>query len=99
MAGGDGAIRNAAEGAEDSLTQAVFDLEAIRPHLTPLDTLIGIAASVRTPYVFSGLAHARGVLGMFTVGVTCVRPSLMSKHDARIVECVVGRKIVTGSTG
>lgn len=97
MPGGDSAIRNAA-GAEDSLIQAVVDLEAIHPPLTPLDTLIGIAASGRTPYVISGLAHARDVLGMFTVGVTCIRPSLMREHCERVVECVVGPEIVTGST-
>lgn len=98
MAGGDGAIRDAVEGAEDSLTWVVDDLKAINPPLTAVDTLIGIAASGRTPYVLSGLSHARDVLGMFTVGVTCVKPSQMREHCERVVECVVGPEIVTGST-
>src|SRR5579859_6496919 len=49
IAGGDSALRNSSEHSEDSPGQGVADLA---PHaLTPADTLVGIAASGRTPYV------------------------------------------------
>ncbi|KAF8625754.1 hypothetical protein AX17_006780 [Amanita inopinata Kibby_2008] len=98
MAGGDSAIRRAVEGAEDSLTQPIEDLSMIQPPLTHLDTLIGIAASGRTPYVLSGLSYAKDSLRMLTVGVACVKPSQMRNHCEHIIECVVGAEIITGST-
>ncbi|KAG6890161.1 hypothetical protein C0995_010865 [Termitomyces sp. Mi166 len=49
IAGGDTAIRCAAEGAEDSTTRPIHDLNAIVPPISALDTLLGIAASGRTP--------------------------------------------------
>ncbi|KAG6885099.1 hypothetical protein C0993_005866 [Termitomyces sp. T159_Od127] len=49
IAGGDTAIRHAAEGAEDSTTRPVDDLNAIIPPINDIDTVIGIAASGRTP--------------------------------------------------
>jgi N-acetylmuramic acid 6-phosphate etherase len=53
IAGGDGAIRKAVENAEDDPNQAWKDMEAY--DIGPLDTVIGIAASGRTPYVIGGL--------------------------------------------
>ncbi|PFH45141.1 hypothetical protein AMATHDRAFT_9933 [Amanita thiersii Skay4041] len=98
MAGGDSAIRRAAEGAEDSTTQPIADLAAITPPLTPFDTLIGIATSGRTPYVLAGLSHAKDDLHMLTVGLACVKPSQIRYHCDHVIECVVGPEIVTGST-
>ncbi|GLB42931.1 putative glucokinase regulator family protein [Lyophyllum shimeji] len=98
MAGGDSAIRRAAEGAEDSTTLPVTDLDAVVPPLTALDTLIGIAASGRTPYVLAGLSHCRDTRGMLTVGVSCVQPSAMRGRAECLIECPVGAEIVTGST-
>ena len=49
IAGGERALRHPIEGAEDSKTQAVVDLQTIQ--LSSKDVLVGIAASGRTPYV------------------------------------------------
>jgi N-acetylmuramic acid 6-phosphate etherase len=98
MAGGDTAIRRAVEGAEDSTTLPITDLNAISPALNSLDTLIGIAASGRTPYVLAGLAYGRSTLRMLTVGISCVQPSAMRGLAECLIECLVGPEIVTGST-
>ena len=57
MAGGDAAIRSAVEGAEDDAEQGWKDLEG--HGIQELDTVVGIAASGRTPYVIGALRHAR----------------------------------------
>jgi len=98
MAGGDDALRNAKEGAEDDLEQAVRDLDDLK--IDPeVDSLIGIASSGRTPYVLSGLAHAKK-LGCATVGIACVSPSAMaSEGNAEfMISAVTGAEVVTGST-
>jgi N-acetylmuramic acid 6-phosphate etherase len=98
IAGGDHAIRYAVEGAEDSVTHSVDDLSAISPPLNPqLDTVIGLTASGRTPYVLSALEHAR-TLGCFTVGICCVVPSEMRYVAETVIECPVGPEVITGST-
>ncbi|KAM5342655.1 hypothetical protein ACJ41O_013621 [Fusarium nematophilum] len=97
IAGGDYAIRNAVEGAEDSQDLGASDLANLTPPLGRHDTLIGIASSGRTPYVLGGLKHARSV-GSATVGLACVQPSsLMGLCDV-LIECVTGPEVVTGST-
>lgn len=98
MAGGDSAIRYASEGAEDSETLPIADLQKLEPPLNDLDTLIGIAASGRTPYVLAGLSYCRQSLGMLTVGISCVNPSGMRGRCECLIECLVGPEIVTGST-
>lgn len=95
MAGGDYAIRNSVEHAEDDFTQAWKDLQehAIQTH----DTLIGIAASGRTPYVIGGLRDARAN-GLVTGCITCNTGSELAKQADYPVEVVVGPEFVTGST-
>ena len=68
MAGGDAAIRTAVEGAEDDEGQGWLDLEAhdVNEH----DTVVGIAASGRTPYVLGALRQAR-LRGILTGCITC----------------------------
>lgn len=97
MAGGDYAIRNAVEGAEDSEEQGATDLSNLSPPLGKDDTLIGIAASGRTPYVLGGLKYARSV-GAATVGLACVQPSALGSLCEVPIECVTGPEVVTGST-
>ncbi|KAF8063390.1 putative glucokinase regulator family protein [Lyophyllum atratum] len=98
MAGGESAIRNASEGAEDSTTLPITDLDALVPPLSAVDSVIGIAASGRTPYVLAGLSYCRDSLGMLTVGVSCVQPSEMRGRAECLIECVTGAEVVTGST-
>jgi N-acetylmuramic acid 6-phosphate etherase len=86
------------EGAEDSPEQGAADLAALDPPLSPhLDTVIGLAASGRTPYALGGIDYARN-LGCFTAGICCVSPSAMQGVAELVVECPVGPEVVTGST-
>ncbi len=95
IAGGDSAIRKAVENAEDDEQQAWKDMEAYQ--IDTLDTVIGIAASGRTPYVIGGLraANAKGIL---TGCIVCNAGSLVAKEAKYPVEVVVGPEYVTGST-
>jgi N-acetylmuramic acid 6-phosphate etherase len=98
IAGGDAAIRQAQEGAEDSVESGEQDLEHL--HLDPkLDSLIGIAASGRTPYVLGCLAYAKR-RGCVTVGVACAEPSAMSLSGQVdfMISPLPGPEVVTGST-
>lgn len=95
IAGGDGAIRQAVEHAEDSKTQAWLDLQAHR--IDALDTVLGIAASGATPYVVHGLRACREA-GITTACITCNPGApLLSEADFPIL-AVVGPEFVTGST-
>lgn len=95
IAGGNGAVYKAVEGAEDNPQLAVEDLQSI--NLQPNDILIGIAASGRTPYVLGGLAYARSI-GCFTAAISCnANAPVLSAADIGIA-AVVGPEVVTGST-
>ena len=98
IAGGDVALRSAKEGAEDSLDGAVNDLEALNLD-GEKDSLIGIAASGRTPYVLSSLAFAKSK-GCITIGLACSAPSIISScgHVDFMINAVTGPEVVTGST-
>jgi N-acetylmuramic acid 6-phosphate etherase len=95
IAGGDRAIRSAVENAEDDPQQAWIDLEAFQP--TAQDTLIGIAASGRTPYVVGGLQKARKE-GLLTGCIVCTKGSPIAAEAEYPIEVVVGPEFVTGST-
>ncbi len=95
IAGGDGAIRMAVENAEDDEEQAWVDL--MEYNINEKDTLIGIAASGRTPYVIGGLKMARKN-GILTGCVVCNSGSPVAAACEYPVEIVVGPEFVTGST-
>lgn len=95
IAGGDGAIRKAVEFAEDDAKQAWKDMAPYQP--TPTDTVIGIAASGRTPYVIGGLQQAQAA-GLLTGCIVCNAGSAVAQAAAYPVEVVVGPEFVTGST-
>jgi N-acetylmuramic acid 6-phosphate etherase len=95
IAGGDTAIRRAVEFAEDDTTQAWKDLSEY--NITPLDSLIGIAASGTTPYVIGGVQTAREQ-GILTGCVTCNVGTPLAAAVAYPVEVGVGPEFVTGST-
>lgn len=95
IAGGNGAVYKAVEGAEDDPQLAVADLQQLG--LTAKDVLVGIAASGRTPYVLGGLAYARSI-GCFTAAISCnANAPVLSAADTGIC-AVVGAEVVTGST-
>lgn len=97
IAGGDVALRYAQEGAEDDIDAAERDLKSLDMD-GRLDSLIGIAASGRTPYVLRCLSFAKS-LGCVTIGIACCEPSAMSKEGNadHMVSLVTGPEVVTGS--
>lgn len=95
IAGGDIAIRNAVEGAEDSKQEAIKQLKGI--DLNKSDVLVGIAASGRTPYVVGALEYAKQN-GINTIGVTCNPDSDISKISDISIAPVVGPEAISGST-
>lgn len=95
IAGGDGAMRVAVEGAEDDATGAWNDLAAIAP--TAIDTVVGIAASGRTPYVVGGLKAARAA-GLLTACITCNPNSAAAAVSDHAIEAITGGEFITGST-
>ena len=95
IAGGDGAIRKAVEFAEDDPNQAWIDLSAYK--IDALDTVVGIAASGRTPYVIGGLQQAR-TAGCLTGCIVCNPGSAVAAAAEFPVEVVTGPEFVTGST-
>ncbi|HQV69823.1 MAG TPA: N-acetylmuramic acid 6-phosphate etherase [Thermoflexales bacterium] len=95
IAGGDSAIRKAVEGAEDDVDQGRRDLLALHP--TPNDTLVGIAASGRTPYVIGALQTARE-MGMLAVSFACTWPAPIHEFADIAIAPQVGPEVITGST-
>lgn len=95
IAGGDSAIRKAVENAEDDFEQAWKDISEYDPK--PEDTVVGIAASGRTPYVVGGLKSANEN-GLLTGCVVCNSGSAVAAEAQFPVEVVVGPEYVTGST-
>ena len=95
IAGGDTALRNAIEGAEDDEELAQKQLEEI--HLSKKDVVIGISASGRTPYVVSGLIYA-SQKGCFTGAISNSPQSTISQVATVGIEAITGPEVVTGST-
>ncbi len=95
MAGGDHALRNSIEGAEDDAQQGAEDLK--QHGLRRGDALVGIAASGRTPYVLGGLAYANH-LGALTIGLSCVPGSEVECRAKIAITPAVGPEVITGST-
>lgn len=95
IAGGEDAMFKAKEGAEDDPNLAVEDLKRIT--LCSKDSVIGLAASGRTPYVIGGLDYARSI-GAYTASVSCVSNAKISEHAETAVEVITGAEAVTGST-
>ena len=95
IAGGMAAMTVAVEGAEDLAILGQEDLTKI--NLTANDTVVGIAASGRTPYVIGGLDYAKQV-GAATVSLACNFDAAISQHAAINIEVEVGPEILTGST-
>ena len=95
MAGGDAALRRSSEGAEDSPEEGARDLAAAG--LTAADTLVGIAASGRTPYVLGAIAHAQS-LGALTIALACVPGSELARISDLAITPVTGPEVLTGST-
>ncbi|KAA0961571.1 MULTISPECIES: N-acetylmuramic acid 6-phosphate etherase [Microbacterium] len=95
IAGGETAIRSAVENAEDDADAAGLSLRELG--LTERDTVVGISASGRTPYVVGGLEFARGV-GALTVAIASNAASDIGAVADIAIEVVTGPEFVSGST-
>lgn len=95
IAGGDSALRNPIEGAEDSFELCQKDLENYQ--FSKNDILCGIAASGRTPYVIGGLRYARSI-GAKTIAVACNIDSEIGREADIAIEVTPGPEVLTGST-
>lgn len=95
MAGGEGAFLRAKEGAEDDEAAAMADLDGVA--VGPNDVVIGVAASGRTPYVISGLKHARQI-GALTIGIYNNRGGRVGEACELPILIETGPEILAGST-
>src|SRR5215204_3816593 len=95
IAGGYDACHRAVEASEDDEETSKIDLKA--RGFNEKDALVGIAASGRTPYTVGAIEYGRG-LGAFTVALTCVPDSPITRAAEVSIVPVVGPEVVTGST-
>lgn len=95
IAGGYDALYKAVEASEDNRNAGAEDLKA--RGVTSKDAVIGLAASGRTPYTIGALDYAKD-LGCFTVCVTCVPDSAITRSVDFAIVPVVGPEPITGST-
>ena len=95
IAGGAPALVRSAEGMEDSEETGAADLRAHQ--FSAADSLVGVAASGRTPYVIGGLRHARE-LGAVTVALTTNPNAAMLAHAEFPITPEVGPEVIAGST-
>ncbi|MEU8195103.1 N-acetylmuramic acid 6-phosphate etherase [Microbispora amethystogenes] len=95
IAGGDAALVRSVEGAEDD---AEAGAAVIRDKsVGPLDSVVGISASGRAPYVVGAVEEARR-RGALTVGLACNTGTPLALAAERAIEVIVGPEVVTGST-
>lgn len=95
IAGGDVALRNPVEAAEDNLEKGWEDLK--EHNINANDVLVGIAASGTTPYVIGALREARKN-GILTAAISCNPDSPVAQEAEIKIEPIVGPEYVTGST-
>lgn len=95
IAGGDYALRNAIENAEDNEEMAIEDLKVL--NICDKDIVIGLSASGRTPYVKSALIYANKC-NLKTVSISHSKNSSNSKYASLAIEAVCGPEILRGST-
>ncbi len=95
VAGGYEACYRAVEASEDDAEAGVNDLNA--RGFNKGDALVGIAASGRTPYTVSAVAHAHA-LGAFTVALTCAPGSPITAATHVSIVPLVGPEVIAGST-
>jgi N-acetylmuramic acid 6-phosphate etherase len=95
IAGGERALRNPVENAEDDLTKGWEEL--VEHKINKNDTVIGIAASGTTPYVIGALRNARAN-GILTASVSCNPDSPIAQEAEIKIEAIVEPEFVTGST-
>ncbi len=95
IAGGDTALRNPVEKAEDNMEAGWKELQ--ERNINDKDTVIGIAASGTTPYVVGALREARKH-GILTASISSNPDSPIAQEADIAIEMIVGPEFVTGSS-
>lgn len=95
IAGGEKAITQAVEFAEDNEEQGWKDLQSY--NINETDVVVGLAASGTTPYVIGALKNCREN-NIVTGCITCNSGSPVAQESDFPIEVIVGPEIVTGST-
>lgn len=95
IAGGESALKQSIEGAEDDVSAAVREIRALG--VKKLDIVIGISASGRTPYVIESIRHANNI-GCTTIGITNNHGSDISKVATYTIRLATGPEVIQGST-
>jgi len=95
LAGGSEAILQPVEGAEDHAEAGATALASLG--CSPLDAVIGVSASGRTPFVAGAIEYA-GALGALTVGIACNANSPIATASELSIELLVGGELIAGST-
>ena len=95
IAGGDIALRQPVEHAEDNEEAGWADLALQQINLN--DVVVGIASSGTTPYVIGALKACKNA-GITTGSIACNPESIVSRWADYPIEVVVGPEVVTGST-
>lgn len=95
IAGGSFALTQSAEDLEDSAEAGRADVERLA--VGPADTLVGITASGRTPYVLGAVVAARAA-GALVIGLACNAPSPLHKQADIMIAPAVGPEVIAGST-
>lgn len=95
IAGGQGAMFRAVEGAEDDEKLGADDLDS--DGVTACDVVVGLSASGGAPYVLGALKRARE-LGAVPIGITCNPNGRMQALCDVTVAPYVGPEVVQGSS-
>ena len=95
IAGGDVALTDAIEGAEDDQTGGEQEIAEL--NVSENDCVVSIAASGRTPYAIGGLTEAKK-RGALTVSIACNRPSPLEELAEIGIAPIVGPEVISGST-
>lgn len=95
IAGGEAALRESIEGAEDDERAGKRDLQALDPPPGPCDVVVGITASGTTPYVLAALDAAAASKAKTVL--LCCNPA--QRHAAPLVIALdTGAEVLPGST-
>ena len=95
IAGGDVALRNPVEGAEDDEQGAIRQLGELK--VSEKDAVVGIAASGRTPYVIGALRYSKQ-LGALTIALASNKNSAIGEVAEVQIEIDSGPEVLSGST-
>ncbi|MBV8503515.1 MAG: N-acetylmuramic acid 6-phosphate etherase [Paucibacter sp.] len=95
LAGGEGAMFKAVEGAEDDRALGASDIAALKP--TPNDVLLALAASGGTPYVLGAIEAGRAA-GALTLGFANNPDAPVTAAADIGITLDTGPEVISGST-